>query len=123
MGDYAERTTTGLLFGSHYLKDNRIPPRGFDKMTAEKQIAVIGPAASDSDFVGGADLLSYSVALANARGPLTVTAELYYQAIGFRWAQNLRGYDAPEPQRFGRYFQEQAKESAKFLARATLAAN
>lgn len=123
MGDYAERPTTGLLFGSHYLKDNRIPPRGFDKMTAEKQIAVIGPAASDSDFVGGADSLSYSVALANARGPLTVTAELYYQAIGFRWAQNLRGYDAPEPQRFVRYFQEQAKESAKFLARATLAVN
>ena len=123
MGDFAERPTTGLLFGSHYLKDNRLLPRGFDKSTADAHVAVIGPAATDADFAGGTDSLSYSVALANAQGPFSVTAELYYQAIGFRWAQNLSTYDAAEPKRFVGYFREQAHESSKFLARAALTTN
>jgi hypothetical protein len=123
MGDFAERPTTGLLFGSHYLKDNRLLPHGFDKATADKQVAVVGPAMGDANFVGGSDEVTYSVPVGNGRAPFTVTAELNYQAIGFRWAQNLRGYDAPEPQRFVRYFEQQAHESTKFLARATLAAN
>jgi hypothetical protein len=123
MGDFAEHVTTGLLFGSHYLKDNRILPRGFNKATASQDIAVVGAAAQDSDFAGGSDSVTYSVAAPNGTGPYTVTAEVYYQAIGFRWAQNLRNYDAPEPKRFVGYFEEHANQSSKLLARNAMTTN
>jgi hypothetical protein len=121
MGDFAGRVTTGLLFGNHYLKDNRLLPKGFDKTTAEERIAVVAPAREDPDFIGGSDSLTYSVALpnGNAAGQFTVTAELLFESIGFRWAQNLRNYDAPEPNRFVGYYTQHASESAKLIARAT----
>jgi hypothetical protein len=119
MGNSNGRVTTGLLFGTHYLKDNRLLPRGFDKQTATEEIAVRGPAANDPDFSGGGDTVTYSVALPAAAGSVSVTAELYFQSIGFRWAENLRAYRAPEPQRFMRYYNEQASGSSKLLATAS----
>jgi hypothetical protein len=47
-----------------------------------------------------------------------VTAELLYQPIGFRWANNLKRYDAGEPQRFTGYYDAMASSSAATLARA-----
>jgi hypothetical protein len=116
MGDFAGRVTTGLLYGSHYLKDNRLLPKGFDKATADKLVAVTADALQDPNFTAGSDSLVYSVAVPNGAGPFTVTAELDYQAIGFRWAQNLRNYDAPEPKRFVGYFEQSANQSTKLLA-------
>jgi hypothetical protein len=121
MGDSTGAPTTGLLTAVRYLKDNRLLPKGFDKANADKLVAVTGEAERDPNFTGGADSVTYSVALANAAGPFTVTAELDYQSIGFRWAQNLRNYDAPEPKRFVGYFEQQASESTKLLARASAA--
>jgi hypothetical protein len=125
MGDFANRVTTGLLYGTHYLKDNRLLPRGFDKASAEQRVAVVGPAREDADFVGGSDSLTYSVALPNGNGgaPYTMTAELLFESIGYRWAQNLRNYDAPEPQRFVGYYNEAASESAKLIARTAITTN
>jgi hypothetical protein len=121
MGDSNGRVTTGLLFGTRYLKDNRLLPRGFAKETATEDIAVRGPAAADPDFAGGGDTVTYSLVLPNAPGPVSVTAELYFQSIGFRWAENLRAYTAPEPQRFVRYYDEHASQSSKLLATASTA--
>jgi hypothetical protein len=104
MGDVDRDVTTTLLRGSVYLKDNRILPEGFDKTEASDDIAVFGVAATDVDFQGGADKLVYRIALDDASGPFTVTAELLYQSIGYRWAQNLERFDAPEPQRFISYY-------------------
>lgn len=123
MGDHAGRVTTGLLFGTRYLKDNRLLPRGFVKATAPEDVAVRGSAVDDADFTGGNDSVIYSVALPNATGPFSVTAELYFQSIGFRWAENLRAYNAPEPQRFVRYYDEQVPRSGKLLASASASAN
>jgi nitrate/TMAO reductase-like tetraheme cytochrome c subunit len=123
MGNFAGRVTTGLLFGTRYLKDNRLLPRGFVKQTASEDVAVRGPAADDADFTGGADSVSYSLTLSDSTSPLTVTAQLYFQSIGFRWAQNLRAYNAPEPQRFVRYYDEQAQRSSKLLATSSASAN
>jgi hypothetical protein len=123
MGDYAEHVTTGLLYGSHYLKDNRLLPRGFAKANAPREVAVQGAAADDADFIGGSDSVAYSVPLSNAGGPLNVTAELLFQSIGYRWAQNLRTYDAPEPQRFVRLYEQHANESSTLLSRAAVTAN
>jgi hypothetical protein len=122
MGDFANRVTTGLVSATHYLKDNRLLPRGFDKTTAEERVMVVGPARNDADFVGGSDSLTYSVALpANAApGSYSVTAELLFEAIGYRWAQNLKNYDAPEPKRFVAYYTQSANQSSKLIARAAM---
>jgi len=42
--------------------------------------------------------------------------ELWYQPIGFRWAMNLKKYEAPEPQRWVRYYETTASASAVVLA-------
>src|SRR4030095_12459839 len=38
LGDSVETPTTGLLMATHYLKDNRLLPRGFDKTSASPDI-------------------------------------------------------------------------------------
>jgi hypothetical protein len=48
--DSAGHVTTGLLSAVGYVKDNRILPSGFNKQTADKDIAVIGEAANDPNF-------------------------------------------------------------------------
>jgi hypothetical protein len=119
IGDVNGGVTTGLLTGVRYLKDNRLLPRGFDKRTAEPDVAVHGSALDDADFVGASDRVRYSVAVGNARGPFLVQAELLYQSIGYRWANNLKAYDkAAEPLRFTGYYDSMADSSATVLARA-----
>ena len=118
LGDPDGHVTTGLLTAVRYLKDNRLLPRGFDKQTADPDIAVRGNALDDADFVGGCDHVRYSVPIAIGGGPFTVTAELLYQPIGYRWANNLKNYTASEPQRFTSYYDSMAAGSASRLASA-----
>jgi hypothetical protein len=119
MVDSRGAVTTGLLTAVRYVKDNRLLPRGFDKATAEPEVAVHGDAAADASFTAGADRVRYRIELDGARGPLSVSVELLYQSIGYRWAENLRGYEAAETQRFVRYYENAATGSAVPLARAT----
>src|ERR1700688_4739683 len=112
------RVTTGLLKAVGYLKDNRLLPHGFDKATAEKEIAVTGDAADDPGFTDTGSSVRYVVSTRNAAGPFKIEAELWFQPIGFRWAHNLALYKADEPQRFLRYYEETAWKSALVLARA-----
>jgi hypothetical protein len=109
--------TTGLLSAIAYVKDNRILPRGFDKTTANRDVAVAGDAASDPAFVGGSHRTRYDVDAAQAQGPFRIVAELWYQPIGFRWAQNLRLQPAAETDRFVAYFESMADASGTVLAR------
>jgi hypothetical protein len=92
IGDMNGAVTTGLLAGTQYLKDNRLLPRGFDKRTADPDIAVQGAARDDAD--------------------------LLYQPIGFRWANNLKAYNASEPRRFTTYYDAMSSTSSTMLARA-----
>ena len=115
MGTPADVPTTGLLQATQYLKDNRLLPRGFDKTAADPEIAVIGGAAVDQDFAGGSDRVRYRVAVT---GAVSVEVELRYQPIGFRWAQNLAAYDAPEPAAFVRYFDSLARFSSVIVSRS-----
>ena len=119
LGDAKGTVTTGLLSAIGYLKDNRLLPRGFDKTTADAQIAVHGDALEDPAFTDKADQVRYAIALSSSLSACAVTAELWYQPIGFRWAANLRAYDAAEPRRFNDHYDAMARESATLLASAT----
>jgi hypothetical protein len=117
MKDVHGAVTTGLLYGLAYVKDNRILPRGFDKRTADRDIAVAGDAAGDPAFAGGSHRTRYTIDVARAEGPFRIVAELWYQPIGFRWAQNLRLQPAAETDRFVSYFESMAEVSGTVLAR------
>lgn len=116
LGDPAGAVTTGLLTAVSYLKDNRLLPRGFDKRTAPKDVAVHGAASADDDFAGGGDRIRYAMDLSGATGPFTVSVRLYYQSIGYRWAKNLAGRTDAESVRFTRYYDAMAAGSAVVLA-------
>jgi len=98
--DVSGEVTTALLRAQGYRKDNRLLPSGFDKTTAGADFAVYGAATADDDFRAAGDTVSYRIDLSGSSGPFTVTVELLYQSIGYRWAENLRGQDAAEIDRF-----------------------
>jgi hypothetical protein len=110
--------TTGLLSAVGYLKDNRLLPHGFDKGTASQEIAVRGDALQDPDFNAEGDRVHYAIELGTARGPCTVSAELWYQPIGYRWANNLKPYHAAETERFVAYYDSMAQSAATVLTSA-----
>jgi hypothetical protein len=118
MSDGSGAVTTGLLKATKFIKDNRLLPRGFDKSTAEPDIAVAGEAATDGDFIAPGDRVRYSIDLAGATGTLQIDVELLYQPISFRWADNLRRYSSPETNRFVTYYDSMSSSSAEVIARA-----
>lgn len=120
LADTAGAVTTGLLKAVRYAKDNRLLPRGFDKATAGPDIAVHGGAREDADFTAGSDRVEYAIDVSGTQGALTVEAELLFQPIGFRWAENLRAYTGTEPARFTKYYDAMSGGTAAPLARATV---
>lgn len=102
--DLEGQMTTGLLKAFEYVKDNRLLPTGFDKQAASPETAVFGEALGDEDFIGGIDRLRYQVSLGGADGPFTVTAQLLYQTIGYRWMENLRIVVSPETNQMAGYY-------------------
>jgi hypothetical protein len=119
MTDAGGSVTTGLLFGTAFVKDNRLLPRGFDKATAGPDIAVRGVALEDRNFGASGDRVRFLPDIAGASGPFEIEVELRYQPIGFRWAQNLKRYDAEEPRRFVSIYEAMAQDSSLVLARST----
>jgi hypothetical protein len=118
MGDSRGQVTTGLLTAVNYLKDNRLLPKGFDKRTAGMDVAVWGGALDDADFTAGGDRVRYSIEIGGAKGPFRIEAELCFQPIAYRWAMNLKHYDAAEPRRFTGNYEAMAPASAIVIARA-----
>lgn len=116
LSDAQHRVTTGLLSAIGYLKDNRLLPSGFDKTTADGWIAVQGAARDDPEFTDRGDRVRYELEVDPAGAPFEVVAELWYQPIGFRWAMNLKPYDAAEPRRFTEEYASMSKLSATKLA-------
>ena len=120
MADSEGLVTTGLLQGLTFVKDNRLLPRGFDKATAEPDIAVRGSALADPDFTAEGDRVHYRINVAAAPGPLRLEIVLRYQPISFRWADNLRPYAGAEPRRFVSYYDRMAAASSVEVARASI---
>ena len=98
--------TTTLLLAAGYLKDNRLLPSGFPLDNPPADIAPHGAVTEDPDFVGGRDTVRYVIEVGDAAGPFTLNFELLYQTIGYRWAENLRGYGTVESDQFFSYYDE-----------------
>ena len=117
MVDGEGTVTTGLMSAERWVKDNRILPEGFRQDSADPRVRPAGAAASDPDFTAGSDRVRYSVRVDPADGPFTLEAQLWFQPIAYRWAENLAAYDAPETRRFVGYYREMAGSYALLLAR------
>jgi hypothetical protein len=87
LGNTDGKITNVLLRAASYLKDNRLLPEGFEKGTVGDDVAVRGEATLDSNFIGGSDLVTYMINVARFDGPFTVSAELLYQTLSFKYAQ------------------------------------
>lgn len=122
MGDTDGNVTHALLRAATYLKDNRLTPSGFTKLSVPYDVRVAGEAATDADFDNGSDTVLYRIAVENSTG-LTVTAELNYQGQAYGHLQDLfTDADLPEVATFLMMF-EQRGILAETLASATSAVN
>lgn len=108
MGDEAGQRTYGLLRAARYLKDNRLPPRGFVSPGAP-EVAVVGGALEDADFnadASGTDRVTYRVRPPEGRsaGAWRARVALRYQAVppeSVAWLGEVR---APEAREFLRAY-------------------
>jgi len=116
MVNSSDQVTTGLLSAIRFVKDNRVLPQGFNKKTANGDVAVRGRAAEDVDFQGGGDRMVYSVPLQNSVGPFSIKAQFWYQPIAYRWSRNLGVHKAGEIERFTSYYDAMSDHSALLLA-------
>ncbi len=88
MGDTAGNVTYTLLHGAQYLKDNRLTPKGFNKLSVPADIAVYGQAVNDANFDSGSDEITYRFPV-SVSGELYISVSLIYQTIGYGFVQDL----------------------------------
>ena len=106
MGDHEGQVTYTLLRGAQYLKDNRVLPAGADKAALPPEVAVYGEAAGDANFAGGSDLVTYRIEVGEATGPFTVSAELLYEPLSYRFVMDMLADGTELTERFGGYYGE-----------------
>ncbi len=100
MGDLSGAVTYTLLDSVSYVKDNRLLPAGFSKSSASGDIAVVGEAEGDPNFIGGGDVVRYKIRTNGRPRPFTVTATLYYQTVSFAGVRDLLKTDTPQVRTF-----------------------
>ena len=104
--------TYTLLRAGSYAKDNRLLPVGTDKANLPADIAVYGLAAQDADFVGGGDLVRYQVDASGYEGPFTVSVELLYETLSYRFVQDMLLDKTELTERFGAYYNSSDKTAS-----------
>lgn len=85
--------TQVLLYADSHLKDNRIPPAGFDITTVPVEVQPVG-VSGDVDFNAanaGTDTVHYHLPLGSGLGPLSVDAVLYYQTVRPSFVDSTNG--------------------------------
>lgn len=114
MADTDGALTYTLLRAEGYLKDNRIPPAGFDKHQVPEDIAVMGGAMHDEDFNDGSDRVTYRFDA--DPGPLQILATLRYQPLANGFMNDLfRDAELPLVKRMQGYW-DQAELRSETLA-------
>lgn len=94
LGSTTGHITQVLLYAAEPLKDNRIPPRGFDEAVVPEDVRPVG-VMGDDDFNSadeGRDTVRYRIPVeAAAATPLQVEATLYYQSVRPSFVDSLHG--------------------------------
>lgn len=114
MGDVNGATTKTLLRAASYLKDNRIPPKGFSSAADNYQdIAIRGNAEFDPDFnqsSNGTDQVTYVANLSSeTSGTFTIKTEVLYQSIDPADIAHLREHNTDKVQTFLAYYDNESK--------------
>jgi PKD repeat protein len=109
MVDTEGNITYTLLRGARYIKDNRLTPKGFNKLNnIPEDVAVLGNAYDDTDFNLGSDEITYRFDVAVA-GELDVSVSLNYQTIAHGFLQDLYREDhLPQVQTFKTLYDAQS---------------
>lgn len=123
MADSNNDITHILLHANSYLKDNRLPPRGFTNANAssvEVQTVPVGVGA-DVDFNhsngqegSGNDTVHYRVSIDGSSGPYTIEARLLFQTIRPNFVNSMHS-DVGRVNRF-RVMYETISPSVEVLA-------
>jgi hypothetical protein len=113
MGDAAGLPTWSLLRAATNLKDNRLPPKGFEAEGADAaQIAPRG-VGKDANFhtqASGRDEVTYRIALGGKSVPLEVQVELLYQSVPPEAVARLLKSTEPAAQAFARLYATMNKQ-------------
>ena len=104
--------TYTLLRAGSYAKDNRLLPIGADKENLPADIAVYGLAAQDADFIGGGDLVRYQVNTSGYKGPFTLSVELLYETLSYRFVHDMLLDKTELTERFGAYYNSSDKTAS-----------
>ena len=92
LSDTDDNQTYILLHALHYIKDNRILPRGMDKTNVPENINPHGNAEGDTNFIGGSDIIEYGVD-SLPQGSYTISVALHYQTLSYGFAQDMYKHD------------------------------
>jgi hypothetical protein len=107
--DYGDVTRL-LLRAKEFVKDNRLPPKGFSTTVPDDQyIKIIGVDDDDVDFNAGgsipgggsgADTVHYQIPISGSEKNLTVAIEVCYQTVTPGEVNHLTDYNTEETQLF-----------------------
>jgi len=120
MGNSDGGTTYTLLRAAQYLKDNRLTPQGFNKMSVPAKVAVYSTEAmNDANFDNGSDEVTYRIPVA-ASGELTIDVALNYQTIMHGFVQDLyQDNHLPEVQAFQAMYAAQSLKHEQITSAQT----
>lgn len=96
MGNAEGDATNRLMRATHYLKDNRLLPAGYDPGFADANDTAPRGLNADPDFAAGSDRVHFQVSLGASVQVGSVKAILYYQSIGARHLRELFELDSNE---------------------------
>jgi len=130
-GDVHGALTWSLLRAASYLKDNRIPPHGWQPNGPYSQdTAIYGVPGGDTDFHqdghggygSGEDRVTYRVLIPkSAKGPLTVTVRALYQSVQPRFADDVGTHGGAQAQQFKTWYEARPNDPIEMgSAAATL---
>lgn len=111
-GDLNGDFTSVLERAAYMLKDNRLPPLGFNSQTAVYDTTkIVGKALTDDNFNKieqeegtGKDIIYYHIPLNGNLEALDISAKVFYQSLPPRWMEEIFAESTPEIEVFREMF-------------------
>jgi hypothetical protein len=119
MTDIDGNVTHTLLRGAAYIKDNRLPPKGFKKsFTGYEDIKIAGNAENDENFNrdqagnegNGGDLVMYKIPICSQSGNYKINICMMYQTLSPKFAQDLFTHETEKVIQFKVYYDSAKKD-------------